>query len=331
MYKQVKMKKKDIIYLIVLLIVIGISAYRFKNRKYESRDSKILMDTIVDISISGNNKNIETVLDSTFTLIRVLDDALSYYNENSEVQAINNHVKTDLSEELLSILIEAGKVYIQSDSLYDVSVGALVDIWHFDKADIPSAKEIEEAQKNVGFYRITIDDNKINLPEGLKLNLGSLAKGYIIDKAVDFIESQGDYTGYINAGGDIRYFGLDSAVNIGIQHPRDKDKIIEKLHMKNEAIVTSGDYERFFMKDNRRYHHILNPKTGFPAENTISVTVIAPNAMQADALSTAFFVMDPQDAVDLSNKLPNVETMIYFMKNGEPTSLRSAGLKKYLE
>ncbi len=325
------MKKKDIIYLIVLLIVIGISAYRFKNRKFQSRDSKILMDTIVDISITGKNKNIDVILDSTFVLIRELDEKLSYYEDDSEVSSINNHAETELSGDLQNILEEAGKVYTLSGKLYDVSVGALVDIWLFDRAEVPDENTIADAKKNIGFDKISIKGNKIILPEGMKLNLGSLAKGYIVDKAVEYIQSQGEYTGYINAGGDIRYFGLNSPVTIGIQHPRDKDEIIEKLHMKNEAIVTSGDYERFFMKDNIRYHHILNPETGYPAENTISVTVIAPNAMQADALSTAFFVMSPQDAVDLSNKMPNVETMIYFMKDGEPTSLRSAGMKKYIE
>ena len=325
------MKKKDIIYLVVLLIVIGISFYRFKNRKYNSRDSKILMDTIVDISITGKDKNIDSILDSTFALIQDLDDQLSYYNENSEVSGINNREKVELSDDLLKIMDVAGKVYSQSDSLYDVSVGALVDIWQFDRAEIPSQSAIETAQSHIGYSKIKIKNGLISIPEGMKINLGSLAKGYIIDQAVNLILSKGNFTGYVNAGGDIRYFGSTIPVKIGVQHPRNKNEIIETIHLTDEAVVTSGDYERFFMKNGVRYHHILNPETGFPAENTISVTVIAKTAIMADALSTAFFVMNPQDAVELSNKLPDVETMIYFMQDNEPASIRSAGFIKYIE
>ena len=135
----------------------------------------------------------------------------------------------------------------------------------------------------------------------------------------------------MNAGGDIRIFGKNKAIKIGIQHPRKaQNEIISILNIQNSAVVTSGDYERFFMQDGKRYHHILNPQTGFPAKNAVSVTVISKNAMLADAYSTALFLMPHREAIELVEQTKDLECIIFYENNSVLQNVQSSGMKKYV-
>jgi len=174
-----------------------------------------------------------------------------------------------------------------------------------------------------------------------------------VDKAVEFLQKNGIKKGIVNAGGDLRIFGYKKPLEIGIQHPnaggdlrifgykkpleigiqhprKKRNEIIAILKVKNKAVVTSGDYEQFFIIDGKRYHHILNPKTGFPAKTCVSVTVIASTALQADAFSTALFLLKPKSAIELANKTPNLEAIIYATENGSLVSYKSKNINQYL-
>jgi len=156
--------------------------------------------------------------------------------------------------------------------------------------------------------------------------LGGIAKGYAVDRAFQLLRTLGYDNLIVNAGGDLRGGGLrlGQPWSIGIQHPRESQKIMARISISDAAIATSGDYEKFFVHQGKRYHHILNPKNGFPAEGCQSVTVISKEAMTADALATAIFVLGPEKGYDLCQKLKGPECLIV---NKEGKMISSASLK----
>ncbi|MBI5893748.1 MAG: FAD:protein FMN transferase, partial [Deltaproteobacteria bacterium] len=166
--------------------------------------------------------------------------------------------------------------------------------------------------------------------KGMRINLGGIAKGYIVSQAAEKIKSKGIKKGIIHAGGDMFVFNEsdNKPFKIGIQHPREKDKIIGTIEILNGAVATSGDYERFFIKDGIRYHHIMDPKTGFPASKIRAVTIVAKDGTMADAISTAVFVMGLEDGMKLIEKLPDIEGLI-IDANGNVHL--SSGLKGYTQ
>lgn len=331
--KDEKLRKRDLINIFVLVLIISIGFYRLKNKTYTFNKDTIMLDTVVKSKIVIPNKNGAAILDSAFAMMDQYEKVFSYYTENSTLDKINkSETETiEISDEFYNILSYCKQIYNKSDSLYDVSIGELTDIWNFDNKIVPSHESIENAINNSGFDKVIINKTNIIKPNNIKINLGSIAKGYIVDKGIDYLISKGAKSGFINAGGDIRFFGNSNQnKTVGIQHPRDRNDIIGKVTLTNQAIVTSGDYERFFEVEGKRYHHIIDPKTGYPAENTISVTIIASTAMEADALSTACFVMPPEKAIELIKNTPDTEIIIYYRKDDSIISMKSQGIKKYL-
>ncbi|MBC8416190.1 MAG: FAD:protein FMN transferase [Candidatus Cloacimonetes bacterium] len=327
------MKKRDVINIIILVAVIAFGAISFANRKYTFSDTKFLMDTIVDIKIETKDKDAEFVIDAAFEIINEYEKVLSFYDQDSELWKFNNSITNSmpLDEDLLQVFFLSEQLYHDSDSLYDITIGALSELWDFNKLHIPSEDSIKIALENVGFEKLTLEGVHLTKPEGVKINLGSLAKGYIIDKVVEYLVSEEIESGFVNAGGDMRIFGQKKPLRIGIQHPRNsRNELIGVLNIKNNAVVTSGDYARFFELDGNRYHHILNPKTGYPAEGTVSVTVVAPTALFADAYSTALFLMEPQKAIELIDRTDMLEAVIYYLEGSEIKKFESDGIKHYI-
>ena len=323
------MKKRDIVNVIILVVVIAFGAISFANRKYTFSDTKFLMDTIVDIKIETKDKNADFIIDKAFKIISEYEKVLSFYDKDSKIWKFNNAITKNmlLDEDLLQIFLLSEKLYQDSDSLYDITVGALSELWDFNKLHIPMEDSIKVALNYIGFEKLVFERLNLTKPEGVKINLGSLAKGFIIDKVIEYLISEGIESGFVNAGGDMRIFGQKKPLQIGIQHPRNsRNEMIGVLNIKNTAVVTSGDYERFFELDGKRYHHILDPRTGYPAEGTVSVTVIAPTALSADAYSTALFLMEPQMAIDLINKTDKLEAVIFYLEDSEIIKLESEGI-----
>jgi len=327
------MKRKDIINVILFLLVLAICFYTYKNKKFTFKKSRITMDTIVEITATSKNNNVENIIDSTFQLIDDYDKKFSFYEKGSKLWDINHSTNDsfDIDNDFYEILSISDKLFKESDEMYDVTIGALSKLWNFNKTRIPSIDSIKTAQKNIGFDKIQFTKDRLIKPKNIELNFGSIAKGFIIDKAVEFMKKHHIISGVVNAGGDIRIFGYKKFQKIGIQHPRKKNEVIEVLKMKNGAIVTSGDYERYFILNGIKYHHILNPKTGFPSKNAISVTVIAPNATIADAYSTALFLMGSKESINIVNRTDSLEEIIFTEENGNIKRFSSSGIAKYLE
>ncbi len=327
------MKKKDIVGLIVLFVTIFVAGYGYFHRIHSYQKDMFLLDTIITAQIETRNKNGDEVLEQLADFIKDADSLYSCYKKNGTVWKINNSLKDSIpiSQDIYKMLKIGKKLYGQTDSLYDLTIGRLTDIWDFEKKTVPTKAQIDSAMANAGYDKIELGENYIKRKSGIKLNFGSIAKGLIIDKSIEFLKERKIAKGLINAGGDIRMFGYKKPVKIGVQHPRKADgEIIGTITVKNKAVVTSGDYERYFFKNGKRYHHIINPKTGYPANNCISVTVIADSAEIADAYSTALFLLSPKKAVKLANNTKNLDAIIFYEKNGKIFFKKSFGMDKYL-
>lgn len=195
------------------------------------------------------------------------------------------------------------EIHRKTHGYFDVTVGPLLQAWGFYKKSyrVPDPKEIEAALTRVGMEKVQVKENCLELPSGMKLDWGSIAKGYGIDLVSHRLIKEGISRGFLNAGGDIYCWGnnpQNKAWRIGIQHPREKG-YLGVLSISDLAAATTGDYQRYFKKEGIRYHHVFNPHTGYPARGKMSVTVIGPETLLCDALSTALFVSQkPQQILE---------------------------------
>jgi thiamine biosynthesis lipoprotein len=201
--------------------------------------------------------------------------------------------------------------------LFDISVAPLLEIWGFYKRKntIPTQNAIEKAMRSVDYRRIRITSDSIIIEPGMKVDLGGIAQGFAADRAALILRQRHVKSAIIDIGGEVLAIGRSTQGRpwrVGIQHPREKG-IIETIELENAAVSTSGDYEKFFIIDNKRYPHIIDPKTGLPAQKFASVTIIADNATYADAISTAAAVMGPT-AIDFLDSL-NIQGIIYYEEN----------------
>lgn len=288
-----------------------------KNRKNQISYDRVLMGTIVEITLKKDDP--ETA-NAAFKEIEKLEKSLSLYREDSDVSKINQNAgkgAVKVSSEVIDVVEAAIKIAKLSNSAFDPTIGSF-KVWDFSKesVQVPSKKEIQEKLSLVDYKAITLDKEKslVGLKKkGMRLDLGGVAKGYIVGKAMDALKKNGMEWAIIRAGGDMMIYDKNNSnepFTIGIQHPRIKDRLIGKLKVRNGAIATSGDYERFFIKNGVRYHHIIDPKTGFPANKTQSVTIVSTDPTLADALSTAIFVMGPEKGMELVKKSAGVEAVI---------------------
>jgi len=199
---------------------------------------------------------------------------------------------------------------------FDVTFASVGKLWDFkaEPPELPSQEHIDAALAAVGYQRVglDLDAGTIELPAGTRLGLGGIAKGYGVDRAMAVLLERGIEHGIVNAGGDMKVLGteLGQPWRIAIAHPRDRGNVLAMVPLANTCMVTSGDYERFFEHEGKRYHHILDPRTGYPATGAMSATVIAPDAAFADALATALAVLPTDESLALVEGLDRVECLL---------------------
>ena len=200
-----------------------------------------------------------------------------------------------------------------------------------DNPRVPDATEIKNQLEHVDYRLVELENHniKFNRPK-IKIDLGAIAKGFAIDEAIRVLQQYGIKDAIVNAGGDLR--AVCSSLTQGkrkiwIKHPRIENKLLGYFQMDNGSVATSGDYERFFIKDSVRYFHILDPKTGYPARGCVSVTIQTDNAMIADALATTVFVLGSDSGMNFVEKLSGVEAIILFEQNKKINWTASSGLK----
>ncbi len=309
--------------LIALCLILFLTSCTNQEEKY--KESRTLMDTFCTITVAADSREkAKEAIDAGFSEIKKLDTLLNYFSDESEISAINRAAgirPVRVSDETLEIIKKTVEISEATGGAFDPTIAPVIKHWKFSKDpsgySIPSGKVIEEALQLVDYKKIRIDTkaSEIYLEEkGMELDLGGIAKGYAADRAVNAIRAKGVKAALVAVAGDIRGYCLDpdkKGWKVGIQDPRPEresdrpwEDIFATLYLKESAISTSGDYQRFFLKNGQRYHHILDPETGFPAKSgLISVTVIAPEGYLADSLSTAIFVLGPEQGMRVLDSL----------------------------
>jgi thiamine biosynthesis lipoprotein len=239
--------------------------------------------------------------------------------ESGDVFRINQSSgkeRVKVAKETLEVIKKAQEISEHSEGAFDITVGPLVELWRKarEKNIPPSAEEVKEKLGLVNFKNIEVDkEGKVFLKKkAMAIDLGGIAKGYAVDRAFDILRSLGHKNLIVNAGGDLRVGGLknNQPWSIGIQNPREPQKILTRISVSDKAVATSGDYEKFFIYKNKRYHHIFNPKNGFPADACQSVTIVSKDCIMADGLATAVFVLGPEKGYTLCQKLDGVQCLI---------------------
>lgn len=330
------MKRKEITSLIILIVVISFGLYRYLTRSYTAEKSQYLMDTIVKVSGTSKSKDINPKIDKVFDYIKRLEVDLNEYKEGGWLWNVNNtnSYRYPMNPDAYQILLMADSLYRLSGGSFDITIKPVFDLWQFNSANPqkPDTLLVKKTLEEVGFNKIKFDDKYLYKPEGMQFTFGALAKGYIIDKARNYMKSLDLEKGFIDCHSSMTFYGNTMLPEIiGIQHPRKMNDIIATLQVKDTSVGTSGDYQQFFEIDNVRYHHILDAHTGYPVRNIYSVTVLNPSAMLADGLSTALFLMNPETAIEKIKDIPNTEAIIYYQKNNTILSLKSKGIKKIIQ
>lgn len=271
------------------------------------------LNTVVSITLYDSQD--ESIIDEAFQLCDYYENLLSRTKKESEIYKLNEegHNSYTISDETKELLT-AGFHYSQlSNGAFDLTLEPLTSLWNFGtkEARLPSQEEIDEALTHIGYQYLKIDGNTITLEkEGMGVDLGAIAKGYIADKMKEFLISKGVNSAIINLGGNILCVGDKpdgSAFLVGIQKPfKDRNETIAVMEIRDLSVVSSGIYERFFTVDGKNYHHILNPATGYPYENDLtSVTIISKDSVDGDALSTTCFALGLEEGMKLINSLPD--------------------------
>ena len=274
-------------------------------RHSENTVNRLLFDTAVTLTAECER----SVLLEAVSLCEGYENLLSRTKKTSDVYKINNSDGfVSVSEETALIIKTALKYCEQSDGLYDITITPVSSLWNFNEEILPEADKISEAVKKVDYKKIQLEGNRVNA-NGAQIDLGSVAKGYIADKLREFFENKGVKNAIINLGGNVYVLG-DKYTKVGIQKPF-SGGTVGRVEMKNLSAVTSGTYQRCFTKDGTFYHHILDPKTGYPAETGIAqVTIVGKNSALCDAYSTGVFVMGREKAEKLYGKSGEFEYII---------------------
>ncbi|MCF7918451.1 MAG: FAD:protein FMN transferase [Candidatus Cloacimonetes bacterium] len=323
-----------VIQILVLVFLIAFGLWRQQHRMYRETRQAFLMDTLFEIEAESRNSQLAAVLDSCLSLAAGYEQQLSAYAESGSVQRLNDSDGDSIimiDDDILKLITTADYYYQQTGGRYDVTIGALADLWDFSKKRVPTEDEVKQALAKTGFDKVILHGNMISHPTGMKFNFGSIAKGYVVDRMKEMLHSNGIENMLINAGGDL-YIQSDKPLLIGIQHPRlGLGEVIDELSIKNMAVVTSGDYERYFEVDGRRYHHIIDAINGYPADKCVAVTAICADATTADALSTSAFLLTPEEAVKMADKVAEAALIVYYFKDGELVRMTNDRALKYLE
>ena len=306
------MNKKKIIStaLTVLLLVSAVGLFVFYNQRHErfdgSEKSSIAMGTILTQKVYGDFaakdiENIKAVVDG-------LDDTISWRKDSSDIAKLNSGA-TIKSAYLRELVSQCSEVSALSGGVFDITVGGVSQLWSIGEENerIPADEEIKADLQNVGYGKIRFGEDTLSLSEGVKLDLGAVGKGAACDMVKAYLDMSDAEGAIVSVGGSILAWGNYNKAGdkwqIAVAHPRNEGEYLGVLSIDEGFVSTSGDYERYFEKDGKRYHHILDATTGYPAEtDTISVTVICDSGMLADALSTACFILGEEKSEPILEK-----------------------------
>lgn len=317
--KETRMKKWLVIFFCAILCCMTACAKgNTQSQEYEKTEE--LLGTIITGKVYGENA--EEGLKQAFKRVEEIEDIMSAKEADSELSMVNREAcqrEVQVSEELYDVMEKAVYYARLTDGAFDPTIGKLINLWGIgtEHEKVPADEELKALAGLKDYEQIVLNKEKKTvhfLTDTIQLDLGGIAKGYAADEMKKVLtDTYGITSGILSLGGNVITIGNKPNGEqwmIGIADPLQPSEMIGTLSKADKTIVTSGNYERYFIKDNKRYHHILNPATGYPAENgMISSTIIADCSMDADALSTATYVMGVDAALELVEKTDGVEAV----------------------
>jgi len=287
-------QKFNTLLLAVVILLTNLSGCSVSQSEKIS-ESAFVLNTVATITIYGSTD--ETLLDDAFALCRKYDALLSRTDKNSEIYKLNTREISTVSDETAALIAEGLYYGTLSGGAFDITIEPLAVLWNFTGDDpvVPTAADVAAAREKVDYSAVSISGNTVQFAnDSVRLDLGGIAKGYIADRVKEYLVSKGVTSAIINLGGNVLCIGGKTdtkSFKIGIQYPF-KEGSIASVTVSGLSVVTSGIYERYFEENGKLYHHLLDPKTGYPADNgLLSVTIIGANSSVCDALSTACFVL----------------------------------------
>ena len=320
----------------LLFVVVSFSSFaqaEYK-KKVSMLGSPFEITVVAKDSIEGNYF-IELAISEVKRIENQISDwipttQISLVNKNAGIQA----VKVD--SEVFDLVARAIKISELTDGAFDISYASMDKIWKFDGSmkAMPSDDAIKKSVAKIGYKNIILNkqDQSIFLKiEGMKLGLGGIGQGYIADKVKDKLLANGCLSGIVNVSGDINAWGKQSNQKpwtVGIVNPMNKNKVFATFPLENSSIETSGNYEKYVIFNGIRYSHIIDPRSGFPAQGVVSVSVFAKQTEIADALATGIFVLGVEVGLNLVNQLKGIECIIVDDK-GKIHSSKGIDVKKY--
>lgn len=345
------MGKLKLVFIIIGVVFAGLWAIRSYNahRFHLEKETRFMMDTYVTIYAIGPKEITSKAIGFALDRMQEVDVKFNSLNPRSPVYAFNHQAKPITDSEILELIKLALKVSKESDGAFDITVAPLVELWGFYGKNyrIPTAQEIKDCLTKVGYQHLSLNSGRLEKDsEGVRIDLGGIAKGYAISEATKVLKAQGITQAVIDAGGDIYALGKRGKKlwKVGIRNPRSKegspgdaalghievgeDGLLGYVEVEDLAVIGSGDYERFFIEKGKRYHHIFNPSTGYPTEGVSGVTLIYPDPVLTQALTKIPFIMGPKKGLEFLEKIPGMEVIIV-TTTGE--ILYSSGLKHQIK
>ena len=325
--------KKQLILLLLATQSLSFGQQIFK-KKQSLLGSPFEITVVAKDSVQGN-----LFSDLAIAEVKRIENLISDWIPTSQISKVNQNagispVKVD--KEVFDLVERATKISKLTSGAFDISYASMDRIWKFDGSmkEMPTEEAIRKSVEKVGYQNIILNskDTTIFLKnKGMKLGLGGIGQGYIADKIKVLLQEKGCNSGLVNVSGDINTWGKQPNGNVwtvGIVNPMNKNKVFATFPLDDSAVETSGSYEKYVTFNGKRYSHIIDPRTGYPASGIISVSVFAKQTELADALATGIFVMGVEVGLDLVNQLKGIECIIVDDKGGIHVS-KNIDIKKY--
>jgi thiamine biosynthesis lipoprotein len=260
----------------------------------------------------------EAALDAVMEEMRRIDRAMSTFKPDSEISQVNANaakMPVRISEELFELLTKAVHFSEITHGAFDITYASVGFMYDFRRAQKPSDEQIKAALPAINYRHLILDPEARTVKfahPGVRIDLGGIAKGHAVDRCIELLRKRGIERALVSAGGDSRIIGdrFGRPWVVALRHPDRKNEVFQHIPIVDAAISTSGDYERFFVKDGVRYHHIIDPHSGRSASLVRSATIIGPDATTTDGLSKTAFILGPQQALEIYNKLPGIDAVL---------------------
>lgn len=310
------MKKTIQIFSVITLICLGFWSIRQADLRnsYLEKETRLMMGTYATVIVLGPKEIAAKAINSAFIRMQEIDVKFNPINPQSQVYTFNKRDQPVTDPEIIGLVRRSLEISKESAGAFDITVAPLSELWGFyaKSLRIPKDKEIKECLRNVGYLHLLFKNGKLNKDNPkVEIDFGGIAKGYALAEAARTLKDNGVTSALIDLGGDVYVLGKKGARpwRVGIKDPRGED-ILGYIEAKDQAVASSGDYERFFIEKGKRYHHIFNPVSGYPTEGVAGVTVTHPDPVLAQAWAKIPFVLGAQKGIRELNRIKDMRAVI---------------------